>query len=243
MMTGKEDVSVRKRGGKIDLLVERLRDQRSKRVVFLSHCLLNENTRYLGGACRQACVREILEQCIERGIGMVQMPCPEQEAWGGVLKRHMLRVYGTARAEAPSSLFERALGPIVVGYTRLIYRRLARRIAAQIDDYLSSGFSVLGVVAVDGSPSCGLHKSVDIAGSIRALARLDPARLSLAQQSSLLRHHSCEGRGIFIDELHRALRRRKRDVPFVAHDLWDELDGRASRVQIGTESATSLAQV
>ena len=76
------------------VLLNRLADDRSKRVIFLSHCLLNENTRYLGGACRAACVREVVEECMDRDLGIVQMPCPEQQAWGGVLKRTMLRAYG-----------------------------------------------------------------------------------------------------------------------------------------------------
>ena len=33
-------------------LLEKLRDERGRRVVFLSHCLLDENVRYLGGAFR-----------------------------------------------------------------------------------------------------------------------------------------------------------------------------------------------
>jgi hypothetical protein len=70
---------------KTRLLRERLADRRSHQVIFLSHCLLNENTRYLGGACRAACVREVVEECIDRELGIVQMPCPEQQAWGGVL--------------------------------------------------------------------------------------------------------------------------------------------------------------
>lgn len=48
-------------------LVHRLRDARGRRVVFLAHCLLNENTRYLGGACRAGCVQEILAQCTRGG--------------------------------------------------------------------------------------------------------------------------------------------------------------------------------
>ena len=39
-------------------------ETRAKRVVFLSHCILNENTRYLGGAGRGGCVREVVEQCL-----------------------------------------------------------------------------------------------------------------------------------------------------------------------------------
>ena len=37
-------------GKRLQVLLERLDDERSKKVVFISHCLLNENVRYLGGA-------------------------------------------------------------------------------------------------------------------------------------------------------------------------------------------------
>ena len=65
------------------LLADRLRDERSRRVAFVSHCLLNENTRYLGGAFRAGAVAELIDELVEHGIGICQMPCPEQHAWGG----------------------------------------------------------------------------------------------------------------------------------------------------------------
>jgi len=77
------------------LLLERLKDERGKRVIFVSHCLLNENTRYLGGAFRLGCVDELLDNFQQEGLGIYQMRCPEQCAWGGVLKRHLLPVYGS----------------------------------------------------------------------------------------------------------------------------------------------------
>ncbi|MFN8512662.1 MAG: hypothetical protein U0232_03195 [Thermomicrobiales bacterium] len=83
-----------------DALRERLRDARSGRVVFLSHCLLNEHTRYPGGACHACCVREVVERCLDAELGMVQLPCPEELAWGGVGKRALLPVYGL-RHRAP----------------------------------------------------------------------------------------------------------------------------------------------
>ena len=42
-------------------LAQKATDARGRRVVFLSHCLLDENTRYLGGAGRPGCVREIVD--------------------------------------------------------------------------------------------------------------------------------------------------------------------------------------
>ncbi len=77
------------------VLLERLKDERSKRVIFVSHCLLNENTRYLGGAFRRGGVDELVDGFQQEGLGIYQMHCPEQRAWGGVLKRRLLPFYGS----------------------------------------------------------------------------------------------------------------------------------------------------
>ena len=73
----------------------KLADERSDRVVFLSHCLLNQNTRYPGGAFRAGAVMEVVEPYLRDGAGICQMPCPEQAAWGGVGKRYL--VFGRGR--------------------------------------------------------------------------------------------------------------------------------------------------
>lgn len=65
--------------------------------MFLSHCLLNENTRYLGGTARPGCVQEIVDACADADLGMVQLPCPEERAWDGVRKRRLRRLYGSSR--------------------------------------------------------------------------------------------------------------------------------------------------
>lgn len=150
------------------LLADRLPDERGRRVVFLSHCLLNENTRYLGGACRICCVREVIEQCLDQGIGMVQIPCPEQEVWGGVLRTRMLALYGSS-ARVFSDVIN-ALLPIGLLYVRWKHRAIARKVAAQIDDYVSSGFSVVAIVGIDGSPTCGVRSTIDIPGFVFAVA-------------------------------------------------------------------------
>ena len=63
---------------KLDTLRRALRDERSGRVVFLSHCLLNGNVRYLGGATRPGGVDEVVAPLQRGGVGIVQLPCPEQ---------------------------------------------------------------------------------------------------------------------------------------------------------------------
>ena len=59
------------------LLLDQLRDERNRRVVLVSHCLLNENTRYAGGASRPGAVAEAIDGLIDAGYGIHQLPCPD----------------------------------------------------------------------------------------------------------------------------------------------------------------------
>ena len=52
-------------------------DGRSKRVIFLAHCLLNQNAISDGTAEVPAAHREILRTVLDARAGVVQMPCPE----------------------------------------------------------------------------------------------------------------------------------------------------------------------
>jgi hypothetical protein len=212
------------------LMLRRLADGRGRRVVFLAHCLLNENTRYLGGACAAGCVPEVVGQCLAHGVGMVQLPCPEEAAWGGVLKRRLLAGYGGRR-----TLHDRLrllLLPLFLLSTRLVYRRLARRAARQIADYLAAGFAVVGVVGIDGSPSCGVARTLDLRRAAGLAARLDPAAMTVARVNAIVRQCVADGEGLFTAALRQELRRRGRVVPFLAHDLIGELDGRPTTVAI-----------
>jgi predicted secreted protein len=202
---------------------ERLHDQRSGSVVFLSHCLLNENTRYLGGAGRRGSVAEIVQPCLEQGIGIVQLPCPEEHAWGGVLKRRLLGFYG---ADASMSFRLRAaLFPLMLFYTRRVYRRLARQVANQVQDYVASGFKVLGIIGVDGSPSCGVQTTMNMERAFVQVGRLQPVATA-ADVNAIVRRNAIGGRGLFVALLQEELSRRRLNVPFAAHDLMAELEDR-----------------
>jgi predicted secreted protein len=215
---------------KVRKLTQRLGDSRTKKVVFLSHCILNENTRYLGGAGRGACVREIMEQCLAADIGMVQTPCPEQLAWGGVSKRLLLRAYG-AKGTLPFR-FRQMLLPLVIAYTRFVYRRIAKQAAKQIEDYLDSGYTVVGVVGVDGSPSCGVGKTLDLRGSFDSITEIEVESLTAHKMNDIVRRNLKDGGGLFTSALKEELEGRGIAVPFLAHDLIAELDGKKSNVDL-----------
>lgn len=210
--------------------VERLRaqvtDARGGRVVFCSHCLLNENVRYLGGAGRTAGVEEVIESYLSSGIGIVQMPCPEQQAWGGVLKRRMLMAYGA------DGILRRAAARIAVRpfvwYTRLVYARLGRRTAAQIADYRRCGMDVVGIVGIGGSPSCGVATTVDLVGAVRALTRCPLQALDRdLVNRQVVAANLTPGAGLFMRSVRRHLDQRELDVKFFEHDLLSEIGGAA----------------
>ena len=203
----------------------RVRDPRSGSVIFLSHCLLNQHTRYPGGAGRAGCVSEIVDTCLAAGYGMVQLPCPEQQAWGGVTKPLLL--WTLALAERFPWLFRvrRALVPLIWAYTRLRYRSLARRSAHEMKEYVRSGHRVVGIVGVDGSPSCGVHATLDPTEVVECWGRIAIRALDRDAINSGVHQAARPGRGLFVAELDRALRAERVQIPMFAHDLQAELAG------------------
>ena len=218
--------------------LERLEDRRSRRVIFLSHCLLNENTRYLGGACRPAIVREAIEFCLWHDIAIVQMPCPEQCAWGGVLKRRLLGFYGVEGSWR--GRLGRLVLPVMLWWTRLNYRALARLTASQISDYIASRMEVVAIVGVDGSPSCGVARRLNMKQAFVLLGNLQPGSATRGDVNNVIRSTQTSGAGLYVAALRAELQRRQVRVPFVAHDLLAELDERPLPLSQDLQSALEL---
>ena len=130
-------------------------DCRSRRVVFLAHCLLNQNSISDGTAVYPAAFKDVLRLLMEADIGVVQLPCPE------------LCCLGLDRGDERGA--ER---PVTAENTR-IRRELqrgepARRLEAlvgytmyQLEEYRRHGFEILGIVGANRSPGCGVETTSD----------------------------------------------------------------------------------
>ena len=178
-------------------LLDQIRDERGRRVVLVSHCLLNENTRYAGGATRSGAVSEVIDQLIRSGYGIHQLPCPERLAWGGVLKRHSLRLH-----DSKGTAFYKVRGLLLVGFqawTRIIYWLLARRVARDVVDYERSGITVAGIVGIGASPSCGVTTTLDLRKSLEVVAACPAASLTrdVINQKAVLRLSSARRRAFY----------------------------------------------
>jgi len=126
-------------------------DRRSKRVILLAHCILNQNAKIDGCAHYPGVVREVLEVILASGCGVVQMECPE------------IAHLGLGRLVAPGSARtveseDTRVAELMEGQAgQACCREIAGRVTHQIDEYLRNGFAVLAVLGVNGSPTCGVE--------------------------------------------------------------------------------------
>ena len=60
-----------------DQMKERMEDARSKKVVFVSSCLLNTNNKVLGLARYPGMCKEVFDTLHKYDLGIMQMQCPE----------------------------------------------------------------------------------------------------------------------------------------------------------------------
>ena len=130
-------------------------DGRSKKVIFLAHCLLNQNAISDGTAVCPAAFGELIQLLLDHEVGIVQMPCPELCCLG--LDRG--DVHGAERPVVEENTrIRRAMekdGP------RQKREALADLVAEQVQEYHKHGFQVLGIVGANRSPNCGVETTSD----------------------------------------------------------------------------------
>lgn len=114
-------------------------DPRSGKVVFLSHCMLNQNARIVRAADFPAMFELLIEYLQKKQVGLIQMPCPELYCLG--LGRRAVRV----GLESPA------------GRQRL--ERLIDDLVFTIREYLFQDFQIIGILGKQGSPACGVTRT------------------------------------------------------------------------------------
>jgi predicted secreted protein len=210
---------------RINAIINKLTDERSRRIIFLSHCILNENTRYPGGAFTRGMLSAVVRQIDSKGYGIVQLPCPEQKAWGGVLKKNMLLSYGLNNSGSPLNLFRGILFPLFILHTKWVYKKIARDTVKMLEDYKKSGFDIIGIVGVDGSPTCGISTCLDMKKSFDYCAGLNIESIDRKNYNKEM-YDRClkQGKGLFFLEMDKALKRKKIAITYYSHDLVREMN-------------------
>lgn len=159
--------------------------ERSKGLLLISHCIINQNTVVEPLARDQKRLFEKLLPYLNKGTGIIQLPCPEMRCLG--LKR-----WGHVREQFDNPYFRRQC------------KDMLSRIIEDIEEYLKNGYVIEGVAGIEGSPSCGCLKSCsskEWKGSVSAPDLKDKVEVS-------------EEMGIFMDVFKNMLLEKDIDLDF-----------------------------
>jgi predicted secreted protein len=105
-------------------------------VAFVAHCLLNQNSKTIGGAYCPGIYSPLVDVLRKEGWRIEQMPCPELAFTG-------LNRFWAVREQYDTSAFRRHC------------RRLASAVVGLIEHHVREGREVV-LVGIEGSPSMGV---------------------------------------------------------------------------------------
>ena len=117
--------------------MDRKEDARSKKVIFVSSCLLNTNNKVQGLARYPGMCKEVFDTLHKYDLGINQMQCPET------------LYLGIKRWWATKNLYDNH------GF-RSFCRELAEQVVTYMEEYKRAGYETVGVLSCDGSPTCGV---------------------------------------------------------------------------------------
>lgn len=130
-------------------------DKRSKKIVFIAHCLLNQNAISDGTAVYPAAFKDVITALLDADVGIVQMPCPELCCLG--LDRQ--DAYGAQRPVVEENTRIRRELEKPGRYEHL--QEIVETVAGQIREYRKYDFAILGIIGANRSPSCGIETTSD----------------------------------------------------------------------------------
>lgn len=130
-------------------------DGRSKRVVFIAHCLLNQNSISDGTAVYPAAFKSIIDFFLNADIGIVQMPCPEFCCLG-LDRGNINGAYSSITLE--NTRIRREMKKCNADKTLSL---LVDHVMQQIFEYHEYGFEIAAIIGVNRSPSCGIETTSD----------------------------------------------------------------------------------
>lgn len=152
-----------------------LDDSRSNRIVVVCHCILNVHSLEDGLAEYPGLEEDVVKALMEKGVGMVQLHCPET------------RLHGIQRLPMPKDTYDK---PEI----RASYAAQAREEVLQLREFMKNGAEIVAIVGAEASPSCG----VNIVGRWKTDVPVETRRFP--EDVDFI-----EGRGVFMEELEKAL--------------------------------------
>lgn len=206
-----------------------MNDYRSRRIVYASLCILNQNVRFPGIAVTEGACHELVEMLTRHNLGIEPLPCLERLGWGGVARKDYFRWQPLMlwAVNTPWAGLARLGTRLWIYRYSLVCRREARKVADQMQDYLDAGYAIAGLIAMNDSPTDGVTQTIDLLEAPQRLNSLGFSAEVLAAPDitimrDLIRGLCRPGTGIFISQLKQELSKRHMAVPIVGFDPWTD---------------------
>ena len=120
-----------------------------QKILFVSHCFLNDGAKLKNQNLSEMererkNKREFLKKILDADIEIIQLPCPEFILYGPNRWGHAMSQFDTA-------------------FFRKESRKMLEPFLLEIEEYSSypEKFEIIGIVGIDGSPSCGVNFTYD----------------------------------------------------------------------------------
>lgn len=173
---------------------------KKQKILFVSHCILNTASKVIRAESEsfttEAVVRKaFLQSCLNNEIQLIQLPCPEFTLYGPCR-------WGHVKDQFDHVFFRDHCTNILGPYIQ------------QLQTYLAEGskrFEVLGIIGVEGSPSCGVERSCSGAWGGEFSHRDDLTGV-------LLGVHTVPEAGVFIEVLTTMLNDSGITLPIIGLD-------------------------
>lgn len=173
----------------------------SKDIVFVCHCLINLHSKVSRDSNKKTddeerVRKEFLHHCLEQDIQLVQLPCPEFTLYGPQRWGHVKEQF--------NNIFFR-------DHSRMILTPFIKQIIAYRDSGAISKPDILGIIGIEGSPSCGVNRTCSGPWGGEFSGNPDFDR-------TLQGIRSIEESGVFIEVLKDMLSECNIDIPIIGFD-------------------------
>lgn len=164
---------------------------RSKKMVILSHCILNVNSKVEGFDPYESIMRTFIDNLHNLDFGIIQLPCPELFLMG-------MRRWGVVKEQLSHE------------HAKNEMRKMLQPIIWQIQNYKDCGYKIYSIIGIDGSPSCGVNftcKSKKWYGEFLSIHNFRELNSALSLENE---------KGIFMEIFSAELSKINESIPFLA---------------------------
>lgn len=120
----------------------------AQKILFVSHCILNTAAKVArsgeAGKKEEIARQQFMAKAIAQGIQLIQLPCPE------------FTLYGPQRWGHTKEQFD---NPFFRKHCKVILEPVLVQMKAYMRSGTQNRFDVLGIIGIEGSPSCGVTRT------------------------------------------------------------------------------------